>query len=251
MSTRSLTAAIALAIGLPVLLAARPPAKVPVVRNPGPAGTLTIAGREVLQVQPVGYYTGQDRAIEVMRRIARVIEPTNDQLGVTIAPFNAARDVRAGREHGKPVVQFKGITVATVTGQDQQAAGMAGRQVAQMWADNLKAGLDALNATPHSNEKRVLEAIQVGVGGHTVANAVTGVTNTTLANRIRRDIARDPQLRHTPLNVDVMSDRVIIRNDAVSTPREVRRLEQVIRQEVPDRPIKTGEPVGSGRESRP
>jgi hypothetical protein len=259
---RPLEAAIALAVTLPLLMAAKPPAHKPAaqsrskavpvaVPHAGAPGTITMAGREVLQLQPVGYFTGEDRAVEVLRRIARVIEPENDMLSVTVEPFVANRDVKVGQEMGKSVVQFKGITIATVTPQDEKAAGLSDRQVAQMWANNFKAGLEALNASSRSDEKRVLEQIQAGAGGQTVANGVTGVTDSVVADRIRRGIARDPVLRRSDLNVDVMSDRVIIRNEAASTPREVRRLEQVIRGEAGDRAISEGNQLGTEKAPQP
>jgi hypothetical protein len=242
---------------LPVLMAAHVPghqqparqrpstSRAVPVQHPGPPGTLVIAGREVMQLQPVGYYTDEGRALEVMRRVVRVLEPENDLPSLNLEPFDANRDIKVGRELGKPVVQFKGITIATVTAEDQKAAGMPAPQVAQMWANNLKAGLEALKISARTNEKQVLEQIQVAVGGRTVANGVTGVTETALADRIRRRIERDPSLRQTDLNVDVLSDQVIIHNEGTATQRDVRRLERVIRQEAGDRRIHRGGDVGT------
>jgi hypothetical protein len=248
---RPLAAAITLAVTLPWLMAARPPAPQAAATPQGPPGTLLMAGREVLQLQPVGSFNGEDRTVEVMRRIARVIEPENDQSHLVIEPFEPNRDITVSQVQGKTVVRFKGEPLVTVTARDVAAAGVPAGQVAQMWADNLKAGLDALMAASRvPDDKRILAQIQVAVNGRAVADGVNGVTESVVADRIRREMAKDPLLRQSDLNVDVLSDRVIIRGEDASDMREIRRLETVIRAESPDRTIDRGDALGNDTGTR-
>jgi hypothetical protein len=246
MPMRPLAAAITLAATLPWLMAAGPAAPSAAATSEGLPGTLLMAGREVLTLQSVGAFNGEDRTVEVMRRIARVIEPENDQPNLYIEPFDPNRDVTVVQAQGKTVVRFKGEPVVTVTARDVTAAGVPAGQVAQMWADNLKAGLDALMAAGRTpDDKRILAQIQVAVAGRAVADGVNGVTESVVADRIRRDMAKDPLLRDSDLNVDVLSDRVIIRGEDTSDSRAIRRLETVIRSESPGRAIHRGDALGT------
>ena len=246
MRTRSPATLVVLAC-VPVLMAApglaaqSPPRAgddTPAASPAAASAEVVIAGRQVLQVAPVGYFTGEDRAIEVMRRIARILEPKNDQANLMIAPYDTKRDIGVAMVGGETVVQFKGAPVATVTPADAQLVGMSVAQVAELWARNLQTALEGLDAGSRTPATPVLRQITVVANGKPIADAATGVTETVIADRIRRRIARDPALRGLDLAIGVSHDEVVLKGD-VHDGGQQQRIEAAAREEAANRRVRS------------
>lgn len=254
MPKRALVAAAALAAVMPLAIGlGLPEAQAQAMDRQGQQraatelGTFSIAGRKVFEVAPVGYYTAADRVLENMRRVIRVLEPEDTET-VGLEPFNVATDVRAAKEGKDWVVYFKSVDVATVTPADLKGRDMSAQQMAQMWANNLKAGLAALQAEGTSSLRQSLSQMQVAVGGQTIATGITGSTPTMVSYRIRRAIERDPELRQQHIVVEVQPNEVVIRGE-VPNRRIERRVETIVGDEAFDRAVRSdlrieGLPIG-------